>query len=151
MVNERLLRSIAACGCTAFLIWGGGASANTKADFTGELKASNDAVSAEITKPNAMQSQKSLGTACNCEKYRGKTGYVDQVLLGVDDATSYNISFKMMFGPTMSDEISVKQTLNDASGRGMYRLLMTALARQIPFTIDRCYSDQVAGAHIGAG
>lgn len=86
--------------------------------------------------------------ACNCNNYEGQTGIVTGVYVGVDDDEAPNVSFRMSFGGSDTGAISVKPTLNDNSGVGMFGMLMRAYTGQIRFTIDRCYSDQLAGAHL---
>jgi hypothetical protein len=86
----------------------------------------------------------------NCNKYLGKTGYVDVVAVGVDNSTSNYISFTMEIDNAQTDFISVKATLDDNSGVGMYNLLLEALNTQTRFTIQRCYDDELAGGYIKA-
>lgn len=89
-----------------------------------------------------------LADANNCNKFERQTGYVEKVAVGVDDSNSNYISFSMEINNRKTGYISVKPTLNDNSGKALLSLLLEAARNQVLFTIDRCYSNQLAGGHI---
>ncbi|CAM3554058.1 hypothetical protein; putative exported protein (plasmid) [Xenorhabdus nematophila ATCC 19061] len=84
----------------------------------------------------------------NCSSFLNKTGYVSSVSVGVDNKEAPNISFSIMINNIYSGQISVKQTLNDNSGKGMLETLLKAFGSSSELTIERCYDNQVAGVTI---
>lgn len=81
----------------------------------------------------------------NCDANKNKTGLVSEVWTGHDNNNASFISFAMLVDGDSTGEISVYRTLNDATGRADYTLLMTALTTQLPLKITNCTYNQFSG------
>lgn len=93
-------------------------------------------------------SASTFADANNCNAYVRSSGYVEKVAVGTDDSNANYISFSMVINNKETGYISVKPTLENNSGLAMLSLLQEAARTQALFTIDRCYSNQLAGGHI---
>ena len=103
-----------------------------------------------LTSLSLIVPQLAFAAALNCNSVEGKTGIVNAVEAGVDDSTAYDISLWFTpDGQSKPMQISVKQTLNDNSGKGMFALLLSAQATGQKIKITRCYGDNLAGATLG--
>ncbi|MBF7997511.1 hypothetical protein [Rahnella laticis] len=71
---------------------------------------------------------------------KGKTGRVEQILLGVDNWDQYSIAFRLRSGSD-TDLISVKHWISDYSGQGLYTLLSSAKITQENIEIMNCSTD----------
>lgn len=94
-----------------------------------------------------FSAQSHAGISNNCTWAKDSTSKISSVSLGVDDGADVNISFTFTVG-SISKSVSVKRTIGDSAGHGMYQLLLSAYLTQTPVKIERCDTDQVVGASL---
>lgn len=95
-----------------------------------------------------VYSTQSLATFGNCNNVKGTDGKVETVSLGYDDDADVNITFDFIPKNGSSRTVSVKRTIGDSSGNGMYQLLLTAQVTQSTFRVIRCTDNQLSGGEI---
>lgn len=97
---------------------------------------------------SSVYSTQSFATVQNCDGAYRKTGTVSAVSLGYDDSADQNITFNFTPNNEKVRTISVKRTVDDSSGYGMYQLLLAAEITQSNFLILRCRDNQLAAGEI---